>query len=375
MQNTGSVNSSSGEVANIVKRDLQEIHRWAAKQSKDLSKINWQKVSARAKDILTKIQMAEKQLLQDATFQGRLGQSLKTQNKYLNEVRHAQTLQIYLTQGYIFLKEFKKMLTGEVIEYLILFDDGQKSEIGVYALKDLLPTLMLAVNADGSFSLQIKRAQELKKLKDKKSKLSETGKQMANEIITLYRQIWAANIEVTKERRQKKAREAGEKDWEKIGGYARGQAGKSFEISANQIAKKVYDAITTHQETLIEDARKIAEQHFHADTQAFYKAGDMAKELSQLFVKTKNVVLELKRVSTSENTVGAPLASQAVIQHGLQEVIRIIDTNQTDKEILQNLQEMFKTKENDIGKKVETSADNIAQKEIDKELKRIGLLK
>lgn len=375
---------SDKELVKIVKQDLKNLAKWASQQTKNTSGIRWTEISQKAQDILQKIQAAEEQLRQDQNFSARLRQHVSTQNRHLNEIRHAQTLQIYLTQGYIFLKEVKKMLTGENIEYLILFDDGKKAKLGVYSLEDLLPTLALAVNVDGSFTLQIKRAEELQKLKRKKGHLNETGQHIASQIIKLHHQLLAENRRITQLRRQRRAKRAGDPNWSKQTGYLRGQAGRSYEVAANKVAEKVLQGISNHSLELISSAKddfdqyteslfgknvvqRIAAQEFKADTQAFYKAGDLIAEATKLFVDAKNVVLELKRVSTSENTVGAPLASQAVIQHGLQRIIDIIGSNSSDEEIYKNLQEMFSSREKEIDTAIQTSVDK-KLKEIDADL-------
>jgi hypothetical protein len=261
---------------------------------------------------------------------------------------------------------------------LILFGDRGSETIGKYTLEELLPTLSLVVNKDQEFALQIKKSKELQKLKKKKNTLNNTGAKMADKIIQLHYQIWEENIKIVRARRQQKAKEAGEADWEKRTGYKRGQAGNAFEIAANKVAKgladsirsKVTTAMETHQAEFINAAQRefnerfeevfnrkavqnIAEKEFHADTQAFYKAGDLSRELTALFTDAKNVVLELKRVSTSENTVGASLASQTVIQKALKKVIEAVNFSEDKDKVLERLKHIFTAREESLGKAID----------------------
>ena len=282
----------SEDVIKLVKKDLKSIEKWMADPNQTFSNVSWEKFANKANTILKKIQAAHKLVLgeQGGLTKALAYKQLKTQNKYLQEVKHIHLLQAYLTEGYVFIQEFRSFVKKEKLEYLILFDDKNSQVMGKYTFEQLLPTLNIRINSDKKFALQINNVQKLKKLKEAKQ-INQNEDEIYKQIINLYNNIRMFRYALVQEARIAKetAEEREKRGDRKQSGYEFGQAGIAFEVAARKAAAAIAAGIS------IEDVSAVivAQEQFKADTQAFYKAGDLSLNLTQqLFKEQQKTVLE-----------------------------------------------------------------------------------
>ena len=321
------------EIEAEVKKYLKNIRNWMGKQTEE--NLNWKRFSRRAEDLLFQIRAIKIAIERDNNSE-QLKNIVemnygKKKSRELQSIKYIYTYQAILTKAYIFIEEFRRFLTDENMEYLILFDNQQnlkEQKIGKFTLKELLPTLNITVSNDKGFTLQINNVEELAKLKAKKQILTDQTQDYYTKIINLYNDL------------VKKSFEAGKKYF---------VFGGSFEAAA----RKLVDTIGTGDINKIE----IGIKDFKIDTQAFYKAGDMTKEQAEkLFAGTeeimkegKSLALELKRINLSEGTLGARLTGDGTLELALEKIKKIINDKEGNSATIENnLKKMFSSKEDDI---------------------------
>lgn len=347
---------STEKVASLVKKDLKQIKKIMSSQS--LENVSWNKFAKKASTILANIQDAQKKVLEDEEGWKNLNKykQLKTKNKRLQEIKHIHNLRLYLTQGYIFIQEFRAFIKKEQLEYLILFDDKDKQTMGKYTLEELLPTLNIQINSDKEFTLQINNVEKLQELKTNRNLISDQANEnnIYQQIINLYNKIRVERYVAVQEARLQKEteKERERRGDKKMSGYELGQAGIAFETAARKAAMAIAAGISIGDL----NATIIAQEQFKADTQAFYKAGDLSAYLTQqLFEEQKKLALELKRVSTASGSVGAQLTKSSTIEKGLKKIIDIINgtDKQAQEDVYNRLNKFFSSKETELERTIE----------------------
>lgn len=351
---------------NEIMRYLDGIVEWMSQQS--LKTFPWNNFKNKALILKNNIQYWVQTVQNELIDKKSLLRTKATSREkvvILNQTKNIFKLQAAITKGYIFIQSFRQFLTKESLEYLIMFDDymngtHRTQSIGRFTLKELLPTLIMRVTNDNSFQLQIGNCKILKDLNDRKSQIDDR-------ITNIYQQI----IDLTNELQEKRQHYLSEQRTKEKGltrggnvrsGFEIGQGGIAFEKAANLLTSAVYAGET--------DEIDIILKNFHADNAAFYKAGDMDKQhVEKIFQNAKNLALELKRVTLSENSYGARLTGAGTVQNALEGIIKDIESaNGIQKRIFYNLSRRFTTKEKDANELFDRMCDECAIKAINKSL-------
>ena len=320
-------NEATEQVLKYLSKELPELLGEKTKNGPTLAQLR--SFGKEAKQLLANIETAR--LEANRKFEMiSLQEKFDKANKSFAVTKAAQQLQVALTKGYAFIMKLRKYLTGQGVEYLLLFDDKEQQTIGKFQLKDLIPALQVTMGNDGKFRLQIKRVEELTKMKNNNEQRidSEAEKNIISRFKTLF------------ELRRKK-----QIDWEL------GERGVIFEA-----AVRTYAA----------GRKRIKLKDFIRDWDAFYRGGDLFGKEIPAELKKDNTSLELKRVSTSKNTVGAQLVNEGTIENVLKVIAQVtldkdLKNAATIKQLLNH--SLFKAKTN----LKETVANNITKK-VGKEL-------
>jgi hypothetical protein len=322
-----------------VNQYLNDIQEWMSQQT--LESFPWDYFKNQAKTLLNKIENVygffKRSKKNKAIFKY---SSMAAKNAHIQELKYVYTLQALVTKGYAFIQEFRKFLSKEKIDYLIMFDDilnsdSKSQSIGKFSLKDLLPTLNARLTKNNNFSIQINNYKELINLKQKAFQETDAcTEKIYNRIINLTNWIHS-------ERKEYVSKTKGTQS-----GYEIGQAGIAFEIAANEIANVLRNPDSDI--NMID----IIENKFHADNAVFYQAGDLNKDfVSAIFEDAKDYLLELKRVAIKENAIGARLTGENTVENALKKIINILEKNSIKNEIIEKLEKEFKIKKGQILKK------------------------
>lgn len=306
-------------------QDIQENNPTIIEQFK--------KFAEEAKALLNKITIAK----------NNIRKTLNSSDNYKTQ-KAAQGLLVVYTKGYAFYQKLRQFITGEKLEYLLLFDDKDSARVGKFSLTDLVPTLALVIKNENSFSLGIKNVQEFINLKNKiitgQNAISEG---VEEEIIGRYGALRALKMQdINKERKKRQDKKY----------YEFGMQGFAFEGAVKTVGKG-----------------KITRKAYKRDFDANYRGADLMWKKNEVHsaLADKNTNLELKRLSTSANAVGAGLVNDKTIEMVLKIISSFSINFQKDAKKMQKILKngLFQRK-NNISASLENAIINAVGPELDK---------
>lgn len=274
--------------------------------------------------------------------------------------KHLINYQTTLNKGYMLIQKVRKLITGEGMDYLILFDDGSESRIVRVSLEQLLPALSLSVNINSkgqvSTGLRIGNINDFGRLKGMAGEMDNMEKMLLN----LYQ---TAMFSEGGSRRSKIVTDDGKKVklsggfmWETV----------LAEGAAMERGESKYDS----QASSLERARYLAAKQ-ERDNKAFYTVSDARADKGQIpsqYMKQDKYNLELKKLSTTSqygNT--ASLAAAGTIETALIGIRNLcLNKNFSLEQIKSNLDKYIFNAEKNLRKDVAKKMAKITEEELNK---------
>lgn len=327
--------------------DAKNINRsWFTNTGTEANKriMNLEQAKSRAQTFLTSLGPSK------TSASGEL--SSETLNKRFKTQKEYAALLAELTKSYIFVERVRKDITNQETAYLLNLYGNVGTEkapknintIQKVSLKQLIPTLAVSVNNTQSFSLVIRNVENLKSIAMQKSSIQDT---LVENILDTAKKIMNSKLQNMEGKK-----------------WIYGMGGIAFESAVRKLAN---DAING---TNIEASWR----DFEKDTQVFYKAGDLSeRQVSELF-GLKGTVMELKRISLKENSVGAGVFRDRTVEIVLEKIrdacSKGLEEDGEGRKVLESLfQEEEKKRQNfcnQMESATEETADEIIKKNMPK---------
>jgi hypothetical protein len=229
---------------------------------------------------------------------------------------------IVAQRAYILIEKMREYFTKETIDYLILVEDDQ-IQITKGTLEQLVSTLSIIKATGGKLRLQITHFSKIKTWQD-----ADISKPVLDSIKNIYNILMSFN---------------------RPDQYI--STGYSFEVSVMEALKNDSSLQNKNPQELANYLLNQYKLHLRGEKAAFYREGDLPKEISQKLLKeTKNITLQLKRISSQTS---APLAMINTLNVVLRNVDYILNSELAPEKMVELINKYLFNAEKNLTKTIE----------------------